>query len=219
VVGASSLVLVLLVGGCADNDRPASSRSEPAGTTARNGATEEVDGVPLAEPAPGFAQQCQEAAGLLGFPVPCPTTLPLVAGEPVDCSGSCVGTAGADETEARIFALDVGGYDDSADAPHTVRHLTIEARNAEDAPPSPCYEGARAGTLEANGHEVVLLECPPSSLEAQTNVRHGEGTHAEHLLGYWDSHGVRYVVSVHRTADRSSALLERLVSSIELVGP
>jgi len=46
----------------------------------------------------------------------------------------------------------------------------------------------------------------------QASIRHGEGAHAEHLLGYWDGRGVRSAVSVHRTTDRSSALLERLVS-------
>jgi hypothetical protein len=99
------------------------------------------------------------------------------------------------------------------------RHLTIEAFKAEEAPPSPCYEGVPAGTLDANGLEVVLLECPPSSEASQASIRHGEGVHAEHLLGYWDSRGVHYAVSVHRTPDRRSTLLERVVSSIEIVGP
>lgn len=174
--------------------------------------------MPLAEPAPGFVGQCHDAARSLGFAVPCPTRVPLIGGEPAGCSGACVGATG-ENGEVRVFVLNVEGYDDRAAAPGTVRHLTVEAFKAEDAPPNPCYDGVPAGALDVNGHGVALLDCPPSSIEAQANARHGEGVHAEHLLGYWDSDGVRYVVSVHRTVDGTRALLERLVSSVELVGP
>jgi hypothetical protein len=218
VAGSCALGLTLAAG-CAGNDGPAASRSEPNQSTASGGAAEEVSGVPLAEPVPGFAQHCQDAARSLGFAVPCPTRLPLIGGERVGCSASCVGTVGGDGEEARIFVLNVEGYDDRADAPEAVRHLAVEAFKAAERPPSPCYEGVPAGTLDVSGLEVVLLECPPSSAEAQATNRHGEGIHAGHLLGYWDRRGVRYVVSVHRTTDDSSALLERLVSSIELVDP
>ena len=183
------------------------------------GAADVVGGVSLAEPGAGFAQQCQDAATSLGIAVPCPTRLPLIAGQAVRCSGSCVGIAGGDETEARAFVLNVEGYDGIAGSPETVRHLVIEARKAQEAPPSPCYEGVPAGTLMANGQEVALLGCPQSSPEAEANMRHGEGIHAEHLLGYWDDHEVRYAVSVHGATDANRALLEQLVSSIELVEP
>jgi hypothetical protein len=59
----------------------------------------------------------------------------------------------------------------------------------------------------------------PRRMQARANIRHGEGAHVEHLLAYWDSHGIRYVVSVHRTVAGDRPLLERLVSSIELIGP
>jgi hypothetical protein len=217
---ASVCALVVLTGvACADGDSPASSKSDPGRSTATDGATEDVTGVPLAEPAPGLAQQCRSAARSLGFAVPCPTKLPLVAGEPVDCSGDCVGLAGERGAEVRGFFLNVEGYDAKAGAPETVRHLIVEAQNAQDAPPSPCYEGVPAGALETNGQEVALLECPPDSPQARANIRHGEGAHIEHLLAYWDSHGIRYVASVHRTTAGDRALLERLVSSIELIGP
>lgn len=79
--------------------------------------------------------------------------------------------------------------------------------------------GRCGGALEANGHEAAVLECPPDSPQAQANIRHGEGAHTEHLLAYCDSHGVRYVVSVHGTTVGNHALLERLISSIELIRP
>jgi hypothetical protein len=217
LLGAWVLV-VTLAAGCADGDGPAVSRSEPGRSTASDGATEPVAEVPLDEPAPGFARQCAEAARSLGFAVPCPTRLPLVNGHRAGCPESCLGAVGEHGT-VRIFVLDVAGYDDSDSAPETVRHLTVNAFKVDEAPPSPCYEGVPTGTLDANGHEVALLACPPSSEASEASIRHGEGVHAEHLLGYWDSSGVRYTVSVHRTPDHRSTLLERLVSSIELVGP
>jgi hypothetical protein len=121
--------------------------------------------------------------------------------------------------EVRLFFLNVEGYDANAGAPETVRHLIVEAQRAQDAPPSPCYEGVPAGALEANGQDIAVLECPPDSPQAQANIRHGEGAHIEHLLAYWDSDGVRYVVSVHGTTVGNRALLEHLISSIEIIRP
>jgi hypothetical protein len=219
VASICALELVLVAIGCAGGDRPASSASGADRSTAEDGATEEASGVPLAEPAPDLAQQCLAAARSLGFAVPCPTRLPLVAGEPVDCSGNCIGIAGERGKEVRGFFLNVEGYDANPGAPDTVRHLIVQADEAQDAPPSPCNEGVPAGAMEADGPEVALLECPPDSPQARANIRHGEGAHIEHLLAYWDSHGVRYVVSVHGTTVANRPLLEKLVSSIELVGP
>jgi hypothetical protein len=218
VVSICALVVFVAVA-CADGDGPASPKSDLGTSTATDDVTGEVSGVPLAEPAPGLAQQCRSAARSLGFAVPCPTRLPLVAGEPVDCSGDCIGLAGERGVEVRVFVLNVEGYDANADAPGTVRHLIVEAQRAEGAPPRPCYEGVPAGALQANGREVALLECPPDSPQARANIRHGEGAHIEHVLAYWDNHGIRYAVSVHRTTAGDGRLLERLVSSIELVGP
>ena len=213
------LVVLTLAQGCTDDRPPEASRSEPDQSAASDRAIEEVSGVPLAEPAAGFEQQCQEAASSLGFAVPCPTTLPLVGDDPVSCSATCVGTVG-EASEVRIFGLDVAGYDDIAGAPEAVRHLAVEAFKVDEAPVSPCYEGVPAGTVDVDGLEIVLLDCPPSSAASEASNRHGEGIHADHVLGYWDSRGIRYIVSVHRAPDGSAVLLlERLVSSIELVSP
>ncbi|HKE75108.1 MAG TPA: hypothetical protein VKB57_15905 [Acidimicrobiales bacterium] len=215
---AAGVCAVVLASACTSDGGVDPSAPERGQPDADDVAIEEVDGVPLGEPAAGFARQCQEAAAALGFAVPCPTRLPLVGGERVGCAGTCVGTTGA-ESEVQVFVLDVEGYDAVAGAPDAVRHLVVEAFKADEAPPIPCYEGAAAGTAEADGVEVALLDCPPSSVALEANVQHGEGIHAGHLLGYWDSNGVRYAVSVHGVADDSGALLQRLVSSIQLVEP
>lgn len=91
VASLCALELVLVAMGCAGGDRPASSVSAER-STAEDGATEEASDVPLAEPAPDLAQQCLAAARSLGFAVPCPTRLPLVAASqstaPETASGS-----------------------------------------------------------------------------------------------------------------------------------
>jgi hypothetical protein len=48
---------------------------------------------------------------------------------------------------------------------------------------------------------------------------HGEGAHVEHVLGYWDEHGIRYVVSVHGATDSNKSLLAHVIASIEIVEP
>jgi hypothetical protein len=174
--------------------------------------------VRLTSPLPGFRRQCEDAAASLGFAVPCPKRLPLVSGNPIDCSGPCVATAGGGETLDRIFFLNVQGYD-SKESSETIRHLIVEARRIERAPPSPCYEGVPAGDLRTNGREVAVLDCPPSSPGAQRAIMHGEGAHAGHLLGYWDEGGVRYVVSVHGSTKPHRRLVRQLVSSIEIIEP
>jgi hypothetical protein len=176
--------------------------------------------VPLAQPAARLARQCRDAAARLRFAVPCPTRLPLVAGDRLSCPASCVATTAAGETEeAHIFFLNLDSYDTEPGAPEAVRHLIIEARKEEDAPQTPCYDGTPAGELDLDATQVDLIDCPPSSPEAEANNRHGQGAHAEHVVGYWDTEGVRYTVSVHGTTDDSRALLEHLIASIELVGP
>jgi len=220
VLVACALAAALAAGACTHNDaEPRSSSTQPPTPTTTD-AAENVSDAPVLTPAgPGLVQQCQQAATTLSFAVPCPTRLPLIAGQPVDCLAACVGTAGGGETEAQIFVLDVDSYDDNQRPSEAVRHLVIEARKQQDAPPNPCYQGAPAGQLEVNGLQVTLLACPPRSLEAEANMRHGEGAHAEHLLGYWDDHGIRYVVSVHGTTDDHHSLLEQLISSIQLTEP
>jgi hypothetical protein len=123
VASACALELLLAAVGCADGDPGASSTAGRDRSTAEDGVIEEASGVPLAEPTPGLAQQCLGAARFLGFAVPCPTSLPLVGGEPVDCSGDCIGIAGERGTEVLGFFLNIEGYDGNPGAPETVRHL------------------------------------------------------------------------------------------------
>jgi hypothetical protein len=173
--------------------------------------------VRLASPLPGFRRQCEDAAASLGFAVPCPKRLPLVSGKPIDCSGPCVSTGGSGEALDRIFFLNVEGYDGGPS--ETVRHLIVEARRLERAPPSPCYGGVAAGKLKVDHREATLLDCPPLTLSAGAVIMHGEGAHARHLLGYWDEGGVRYVVSVHGSTKPHPRLLRQLVASIEIIEP
>jgi hypothetical protein len=66
---------------------------------------------------------------------------------------------------------------------------------------------------------VTLLDCPPRTPEVDRQIMHGEGAHVEHVLGYWDEHGIRYVVSVHGATDSNKSLLAHVIASIEIVEP
>ena len=214
---AAQIVLILVscavLGGCRDADQGAARSTTSSSVTVPSG----VVAVPLAAPAPELPEQCRDAAASLGFAVPCPTRLPLVAGVGVACSDSCVATAGGDATLDRVFFLQVEGYD-SAEPTETVHHLVVEARRIDRAPPSPCFDGAPLGHLPVNGRDLTLLDCPTPTAEQEASIVHGEGAHASHLLGYWDANGIRNVVSVHGGATPSNrSLLQQLAASIELV--
>src|SRR4029078_11862184 len=119
----------------------------------------------LVSPPPAFRQQCEDAATSLGYAVPCPRRVPLIGGQPIDCSGDCIAALGGDETFDTIFFLNVEEYDSDDSA--AVRHLIIEARKIERAPSNPCYDGVPAGGFDTNGRMLALLDCPPSTPKSQ----------------------------------------------------
>jgi hypothetical protein len=166
--------------------------------------------IPLAMPAPGLRQQCENAAALLGFAVPCPTTLPLVKGKPIDCSDACVAMAGTN----RVFFLNIDGYDPAS---KTIHHMIVEARAVDRVPPAPCANGIPAGSANIRGREVTVLECP-NAAKLQGQIMHGEGAHSEHVLAYWDENGVRHAVSVHGATKPNTSLVQEVIASIEIVG-
>ena len=97
--------------------------------------------------------------------------------------------------------------------------MIVEARGLDRVPPSPCAGGAPAGTIEVFGRAVAVLHCPPLTTEVARQVTHGEGAHAEHVLGYWDEKGVRFVVSVHGATEANTSLLRAVIASIKIVQP
>jgi hypothetical protein len=200
------LASLALAGACDGGDRDASDGRRATRVAAA--------GVPLAQPATGFRRECEDAASSLGFAVPCPTKLPLVGGKPVDCSDTCVVTGGND----KIFFLNIEGYD-AAPSSQAVRHMIVEAREVDRAPPSPCAGGTPTGRTTIVGREVALLDCPPRTAELERQIMHAEGAHTEHILGYWDEKGVREVVSVHGATEANTLLLRQVVASIEIVQP
>ena len=191
----------------------------PPEDTRSSAATESPLDVVL-EPAPAsLHSSCVQAAAHLGFPVPCPSLVPAVAGVPATCTRSCIGTAGGDETLHELFFYDVAEFD-GGERLGPVRHLAIEARRLVDAPPVACFGGAPSGEIDDGA--VRLLACPGRdelSAESAAMIRHGEGAHTGHALGYWDVGGVRYVVSVHGTSDSSRQLVETLIAEVDLVDP
>jgi hypothetical protein len=127
--------------------------------------------------------------------------------------------AGGGESLDRIFFLNIDGYDPPSPSSQTVHHMIVEAREIDRAPPSPCAGGSLAGTTSITGRHVAVLHCPPRTPEIEPQIMHGEGAHVEHVLGYWDENGVRYVVSVHGVTEASMGLLQHVIASIEIVEP
>jgi hypothetical protein len=212
--GAVTAVLVLLAG-CTDDGQRASTTS----------ATPNVDQVSLVEVGEGLAEECAQAAEFLAMSVPCPMKLPVIAGEAPSCHQSppqgadpsppCVAQAGGDETLDTIFSLSV----QDSEASNPAAHLVVEARRVEKAPPLPCYKGTESPSIKTGPRTLRVLRCAEKDEGADAVVRHGEGAHYGHLLGYWDEAGVRYVVSVHDQGRRGRDLLMAVTSEIALIGP
>jgi len=221
------LSLVLIFGACSGGETdagPSASASQRGDGAPPEGTRPSAATLPprdvVLEPAPAsLHSSCAQAAAHLGFPVPCPSLVPAVAGVPATCTGSCIGTAGGDETLHQLFFYDVADFD-GGESLGPVQHLAIEARRLVDAPPVACFGGAPSGGIDDG--TVRLLLCPDRdelSDESAAMIRHGEGAHAGHALGYWDLGGVRYVVSVHGTSDSSRQLIETLIAAVDLVDP
>jgi hypothetical protein len=211
------VLLLVVVIACVDDEKPRSAAVGPS-------ATEQPHSTKLVAPAPGLAEQCTLAADLLGFAVPCPTALPAVDGVGAECREKepwapelprCVSQAGGDETLDTIFSLSVDDYDGLG----AVRHLVVEARRLERAPSTPCFGSEQQPELRAGSRTLVVLACGERTAEAATQVRHGEGAHYAHLLGYWDEAGIRYVVSIHGHSAANRELIGAMAESIQLVRP
>ena len=202
------LLLLVLAMGCA-------GAPTGGGAAAPSSSAAPVAAAPrLVSAPPALRDECEKAAAELGFAVPCPSQVPVTAGEPATCRGSCVAKAGGGETLDDIFFLEVADFD-GGDVLGPVAHLAIEARRVDRAPPVPCYGGSVSERFTVPG--VTVLECPDSSADSQAHAQHGEGVHEGHLLGYWDVDGVRYVVSVHEASTLSQQFLTEVVDGVELV--
>jgi hypothetical protein len=214
--------LVIGMAACAGSDNPSSTA--PSTTSASAATTASAADIGAVAPAAELVQQCADAAAELQFAVPCPALLPTIDGRATSCSERppgtaplppCVAQAGGDETLDTIFFLNVEDYDGSSED----RHLVIEARRVERAPPTPCYGGEPQPDVITRHRSLAMLRCGGPTPQSEASNRHGQGAHYEHLLGYWDEGGVRYVVSVHRGGDAERQLLEAVADSIQLVSP
>ena len=198
-----ALLIVLLVAVCTGGNGAESTTTTSSSSTSIPG----VGG--------GLAEECADAADVLGYPVPCPTrlpgascgTLPPGAEEGLE---PCVAHAGGGETLDTVFSLE--GHAASGSG----AHLVIEARRVEKAPPVPCYKGMPRPSISAGGRTLGVLTCPENAEGADANIRHGEGAHVGHLLGYWDEGGIRYVVSVHDQSTSGRELLTDIASDVTL---
>jgi hypothetical protein len=98
-------------------------------------------------------------------------------------------------------------------------HLTIDAQPLVDSPPNPCIGGTRLGNVAVGVWTATEFTCPNDSVIVQREARHGEGTHAGHLLFEWNQNSVGYIASAHGHTSVNRELLRQVVTSMTLISP
>lgn len=210
------VALVVAAGACSDEESPTADRAGAPGPPSVADAAGDP-GLTLAPAPRSVRSACAQAAEQLGYRVPCPTRVPTVQGTPATCTGTCVATAGGDDTYHELFSFEVVDFDGGDDLGE-VRHLIVEARRLRDSPSTPCFAGVASGRI--NDATTTVLSCPDVTElpeQGQARIRHGEAAHSGHLLAYWDLDEVRYAVSVHGTSPASRQVIEQTVGAINLV--
>lgn len=138
------VALVVVAGACSDEASPTAER---AGAPGRPSVTDAAGdpGFTLAPAPRSLRSACVRAAEQLGYRVPCPTRVPTIQGIPATCQGTCVATAGGDDTYHELFSFEVVDFD-GGDGLGEVRHLVVEA-HLSDGPPMPCFAGVASGRI------------------------------------------------------------------------
>ena len=106
------------------------------------------------------------------------------------------------------------GIDDKA-----MGHVAVEARPQRESPSRPCIGGRRLGNVVVSQWTAIEYRCPKDSNRVQRQARHGEGSHAGHLLLEWSQQGTDYIASAHGHTTANLDLLKQLISSMTLIAP
>jgi hypothetical protein len=170
----------------------------------------ELDGVYLV-PVPGQVRRaCQQAAGRLGFPVPCPTLRPVpsrgsqppaVCRRPPPCGDPEFGFLFQDSAFVVPSGF-VGNWRGVG------RRLVVAAARRPTAAAVACVGERPLAPARVRGHRGGLFQCPPDA-----------GPHRDGLLVRWQERGTTMAVSVtgHLAAHRRLVLA--LAAHLELVPP
>jgi hypothetical protein len=170
----------------------------------------ELDGVYLVRVPNQLRRACRQAAGRLGFPVPCPTLRPVpsrhspppaVCQRPRPCGDPAFGFLFQDSGFV-VPSGYVGAY------PEVGRRLVVAAARRPAATAVACVGERPLARARVRGHRGGLFQCPPDA-----------GPHQDGLLLRWRERGTIMAVSVtgHLAAHRRLVLA--LAGRLELVPP
>lgn len=149
--------------------------------------------------------QCQRAADLLDFAVPCPTRLPETS-KPVRCELPNA-FSGSDVRPKEGCALGEGFIlEPKSMLEPALDHLVITASRGLEGEDCEGNQPARARTVR--GHPAELIQCPQWA-----------GLHANHDLLRWSVDGISVAVSVHGNTETNRELIEDIASGIEWIRP
>lgn len=149
-------------------------------------------------------QQCQDAANLLGFPVPCPSALPPT-NQPVRCRtpsefAAAVVTPKEGCALGRAFILVPDGFTN-----HEVHHFVLEAsKTGRDD----CGEGDPQYPVPVKGTTGAVLDCSEFA-----------GLLSDHVLLRFELEGVVIEVSVHDRTEYNRRLVVAVAETIEMIEP
>jgi hypothetical protein len=170
----------------------------------------ELDGVYLVPVSNRVRRACRQAAGRLGFPVPCPTLRPVpprgsqppaVCQRPLPCGDPEFGFLFKD-SGFLVPSGYIGAY------PEVGRRLVIAAARRPAATSVACVGERPVAQARVRGRSGGLFQCPPDA-----------GPHRDGLLLRWRERGTIMAVSVtgHLAAHRRLVLA--LAAHLELVPP
>jgi hypothetical protein len=170
----------------------------------------ELDGVYLVPVPDRIRRACQQAAGRLGFPVPCPTLRPVpsrgsrppaVCLRPPPCGDPEFGFLFQDSG----FVVPSGFVGNWRDAG---RRLVVAAARRPTAAAVACVGERPVTQARVRGHRGGLFQCPP-----------GTGPHRDGLLVRWRERGTIMAVSVTGHVAAHRRLVLALAAHLELVPP
>jgi hypothetical protein len=164
-----------------------------------------VDDVYLVPPKRSLASYCRRAARIAGFPVPCPTLVPV----PADSVGGCFGVQRC--VGRGIFVLE-GSFNGPPGYVGTEGrggHLWFLAAVANRASEIQCCGGRKTqASFAVRSHRASWLE-----------YSDGSELNSGHVLLEWREHGVVYVVSLHGHSELNRRVDALLAKRVQMIGP
>jgi hypothetical protein len=218
VAAAAVLLGALLVAGRLLDAAPGpaattrATRAAAPTTTLPAGAVA-VEGVAMVPTSRAFRASCQRAADRLGFAVPCPQMLPVLASGAAPARLCDPAEPGACRDELLWFPMEAYVVPpDSTGAPGSLGALAILAtpqRRLADGTLSWCPDQRPVATPALGGHPAVLAACPAGF----------QGWSAESVLLRWSQRGTFVTLALRGPSERNQRLAVALAGRLRLVPP